>query len=119
MWLALPCAFALAPNDTFLMFIEKMTLDIPKEESAQTSEEIRLKAAFMMIYRQVDGDGNDKINFEEFAKWIVNSITGFDEFFQSFVCVKARSEKPPLYVNFLAEYTEPFVTRIIGTSKKQ
>ena len=80
------------------MFIDKMNLDIPKDGSAQTNEENRLKAAFMTIYRQVDGDGNDKINFEEFAKWIVTSITGFDEFFQSFVSLKARSEKPPLYV---------------------
>jgi hypothetical protein len=80
------------------MFIDKMNLDIPQDGLARASEENRLKAAFMTIYRQVDGDGNDKINFEEFAKWIVTSITGFDEFFQSFVCLKARSEKPPLYV---------------------
>ena len=83
------------------MFIDKLNLDIPKEGSAQTTEESRLKAAFKTIYCQVDGDGNDKINFEEFAKWIVSSITGFDEFFLSFVCLKARSEKPPLYVQFI------------------
>ncbi len=80
------------------MFIDRLKLDIPDGDAGQASYESKLKAAFQSIYKnKVDSDGNGKVNFTEFATWIIVSTTDYDEFYQSFVCQKARSEKPPLY----------------------
>jgi hypothetical protein len=89
-----------AHHDTLCMFLDRLDLEFsPADATAEeVSHEDRLKAAFHSIYSKIDGDGNGKINFTEFAMWIIRSITGLDEFFKSFVCSKARSEKPPLYV---------------------
>jgi hypothetical protein len=83
-------------RDTLRMFIDKLHLDLP-DGSVETED--KYKAAFQSIYSKVDGDRNGKINFTEFAIWIITSITGLDEFFKSFVSSKARSERPPLYAN--------------------
>jgi hypothetical protein len=83
--------------DTLRMFIDKLHLDLPQDGSLETED--KYKAAFRSIYSKVDGDRNGKVNFTEFAIWIIKSITGFDEFFKSFVSAKARSEQPPLYAN--------------------
>ncbi len=99
MCVATPSLMRAAHNDTLCMFIDRLDLDFSSADATSgASHEDKLKAAFHSIYSKVDGDGNGKINFTEFAIWIIRSITGLDEFFKSFVCSKARSEKPPLYV---------------------
>ncbi len=83
--------------DTLCMFIDRLKLDIVDDGNGQASHEKKLKAAFQAMYKNtVDADGNGKVNFTEFASWIIVSTTDYDEFYQSFVCQKARSEKPPL-----------------------
>jgi hypothetical protein len=80
------------------MFLDKLRLNISGDSSLEVCHEDALKTAFQSIYSKVDGDRNGKVNFTEFSSWIIRAITGFDEFFKSFVSSQARSEKPPLYV---------------------
>jgi hypothetical protein len=80
------------------MFIAKLALVDSEAVSAQASEDEKLKAAFRAMYARVDDDRNGKVDFVEFAVWIVKSITGLDDFFLTFVSKQARYEKPPLYV---------------------